>query len=210
MLNRKMSSRVRAKKIMEAWDLASTPEQTAKVLAVIPSLSWDETRDLVKAIERHDYERAPWLLTTLVNLQTKEDIATFREDWSGQETDKSILNLRDELRQVWGRSQRDIESKVKEWFDELLDGWNLDDWLVLPELGMIRPHTLVGIVARSLFQLHTYCFTCSNPACNGTRFVASRKDQKYCLLTEECAKYGHRAAARRHYRKTASKTPTIH
>jgi hypothetical protein len=207
----------RINQIIEATDRATTPEKLNKVVAAIDKLSWDGMRDLVAGLDKRDYEFAPWMLTRLVNLDGEKDLESFREEIPEfeKETDKDVLRLRDEVRAVWGKPLADgesgsqfprnpLEKAVRGWFNESLDNWDRDRWLLIPELGLMRPvNNLAGSVARAMFHWHKYCFTC--PACNGKRYVARRADQKYCLLTEECKKYGHRAAARRHYQNSVGK-----
>ncbi len=198
-------SRDRVNRIVEAFDRREDVE------APIAQLSWDELRLLIRVMDDRERKHSPELLTTLINIETEADLQSFRDEMLMEmepafASNKTILRLRDELRAVWGKPQREIERAVDKWFDEVPIDPKQDAWLILHELGIIRPRNLAGSVGRAMFQWHEYCFTCTNPACNGTRYVASRKDQKYCLRTEECAKYGHRAAALRHYRKQAKAT----
>jgi hypothetical protein len=202
MMAMKMSrfSRDRVNRIVEAFD------RREKVEPAIARLSWGELRLLIKIMDERDKEGSPWLLTTLVNVETDADLKLLRDEIPMEEKaerDEDILRLRDELRAVWGKPQHEVEATVATWFKKVPIDPEQERWLILHELGVIRPVNLAGTLARAMFQWHEYCFSCANPACNGKRFVASRKDQKYCLLTEECAKYGHRAASRRHYQKQA-------
>jgi hypothetical protein len=193
----------RIEQIAEAFDHATTDDQRNKAMSALDKFSWAEWRVFIKVVDEDFRKYSPLLLTLLVNLENEEDVKRFRKEFPNETRfdSENILRLRNELREVWEKPQREVERAVAKWFDEV-PMTQQHRWFIRHELSIVRPvNNLAGSMARALFQWRDYCSTCANPACNGKRFVASRKDQKYCLLTEECAKYGHRAASRRHYQK---------
>lgn len=199
-------SREKIDQFVAATRSAATEAQMKEILAIVENMSWRELGGGLKAMDERNKSSLPSLLTLMANIETAEDLPYFREQWPAEtslETNENILRLSAELKEVWGKPETEVERVARQWFKEY-PTTDPNRWLVLPQLSYVSPAAnLPGAMARAMFLFHEYCSTCQNPACKGTRYVAGRHSQKHCLLTPDCAKYGHRAAARRHYKKKA-------
>lgn len=123
------------------------------------------------------------------------------------ESDEALIQLRDELRQIWSVKQvgPPRAAVLGEWFgdrDALLDP---DKWTIFWQFGIIRPRFFRGELAWAYCRHHASMAECGNPECPAPFFLANRRSQRYCCANDECTRYAARLAARRYWTKQSKK-----
>jgi hypothetical protein len=150
------------------------------------------------------YQVRKALLVDLVNLRDQSAILHFWRSWLGRlrlEDPKDVIEIRDELRQVWrAKIPMSSEKILNKWLS-----WRPPHglWALYKEVGWIdrtysvdrySPFTcslkgggfvpdfwsLRAMVIQGVFENWKYFRYCANPDCLTPFFIAKRKDQTVC------------------------------
>lgn len=123
-------------------------------------------------------------------------------------SDRDLLKLRDEIRTIWTTaavSGREAEEIMQRWLEWKPAEHEHPKFSFSPSLELGRivldPRNLHAQMVQAVLERSKYMKICGNPDCANPYFIARRNDQKFCE-TGICTNYGHRVAAREHYRKT--------
>lgn len=161
--------------------------------------AWDQTKD------REEMD----LLCDLANMNPgdRDRLQKHFPSIPDDESEEALLALRDQLRAIWpSKPNRDIprQAVLQEWFETqaLTDP---EKWFVLFQWGIIRPVFFRGELAWAFCRHSSRLAMCGNPECPAPYFVASKRTQKYCSKTDECARYATRAAALKYWRNKEAK-----
>jgi hypothetical protein len=143
------------------------------------------------------------LLTDLANLHDRGHAKFWgwrgglRETMFGRETDAALLELRDQLRQVWDR-QTPVEEKDRILLGWLRPGSTWKESTIVPRFafGTIIPNPLHlrAQLAFSVVSRARRLARCHNPECPTPYFLGRRRDQKFCERGD-CTAYAQRQYA---------------
>jgi hypothetical protein len=160
----------------------------------------------------------PFLLTELANL-SNEGLASFQKYLSKHfilVPDGQVLQLRDELREIWRHQLMKAEQTISGWLTwkptpGQFQSGDYSPFFPSLEFGSILLDTrnFHAQLAQAVLERNKYMKICGNPECTNPYFLARRSDQRYCEQGS-CTDYGHRRAAldywhrNKPYKKTES------
>ena len=114
----------------------------------------------------------------------------------GSETESSILEARNELRELWGANTPATrkEEILTRWLrrgptDFMVPRWKGRAFILTPNYTNLRAFLFMAITHRSARFAH-----CHNPGCPAPYFLAKRRSQKFCERGD-CTAYAQRKYA---------------
>ncbi len=168
--------------------------------------SWAVMLELLER-DMHSFRRA--LLFELANLH-EAGCGRFRRQWRflfGLRSDKELLSLRDELREVWdARTSQDRKHLLLRrwlaWQPSKQTGEAYSAWEPILSRGLLVPdhHNLHAQLAFAALEHARRFACCKNEGCPARFFLAKRRTQKYCERGD-CLAHAQREYALKWWRK---------
>ena len=174
----------KAARLRKRAEQAESPQEHVKILLSHPPETVHELA------ERDLYGRRKTLLFDLANLRD-DGCIHFQRMWGWlfrrRESDANLLELRDQLREVWhsGLTLKLKQVRLMRWMAWRPDGavgavysaWqpSLRLGLLIPDSGNIRTQLVFGV----LENFRKFAF-CANKDCPARYFLAKKKTQKFC------------------------------
>lgn len=205
----KLSSRVR--RWTREFLTAVRDNDATKQQSLMASLTAPDLPAVVAVMDEGKTAEEWDVLYRLANLNDGQ-VAYFQKHCAfglAGETDETLIQMRDELREIWGTERPGEIARrdefIGKWFGAdgaLVDGkWQLpaDKWVMLWQFGIMRPAFFSGELAWAFCRHHARLAICGNPDCPAPYFVAKRRSQKYCCANDLCTQYAGRLAANKYW-----------